>query len=54
MFRKLFVMYFLNNFQENGANDSEPSNESSQRKKVGADPFNNEECDPTKSGAMRK
>uniref|UniRef100_A0A0D9W8P5 CCAAT-binding factor domain-containing protein n=1 Tax=Leersia perrieri TaxID=77586 RepID=A0A0D9W8P5_9ORYZ len=38
---------------ENGANDSEPSNESSQRKKVGADPFNNEECDPTKSGAMR-
>jgi U3 small nucleolar RNA-associated protein 19 len=35
------------------ANDSEIFNEASQRKKVGADPFNNEETDPAKSGAMR-
>uniref|UniRef100_A0A0E0H569 CCAAT-binding factor domain-containing protein n=1 Tax=Oryza nivara TaxID=4536 RepID=A0A0E0H569_ORYNI len=39
--------------QEIDANDSEIFNEASQRKKVGADPFNNEETDPAKSGAMR-
>ncbi|KAF0894507.1 hypothetical protein E2562_039433 [Oryza meyeriana var. granulata] len=35
------------------ANDSETTNEASQCKKVGTDPFNNEETDPAKSGAMR-
>lgn len=33
--------------------DTNTSGEVSQPKKVGADPFNNEETDPTKSGAMR-
>ncbi|KAL5213871.1 hypothetical protein ABZP36_003023 [Zizania latifolia] len=35
------------------ANDSETANKASQHKKVGTDPFNNEETDPAKSGAMR-
>jgi hypothetical protein len=34
--------------------DTNTSREASQPKKVGADPFDNEETDPTKSGAMRK
>ena len=43
-----------NLFQEIPQDDTNSSGEASQPKKVGADPFNNEETDPTKSGAMRK
>jgi hypothetical protein len=43
-----------NLFQEVPQDDTNTSGEASQPKKVGADPFNNEETDPTKSGAMRK
>uniref|UniRef100_J3M0S6 CCAAT-binding factor domain-containing protein n=1 Tax=Oryza brachyantha TaxID=4533 RepID=J3M0S6_ORYBR len=35
------------------ANDSETAKDANQSKKVGTDPFNNEEADPAKSGAMR-
>ncbi|KAK3141687.1 hypothetical protein QOZ80_4BG0337110 [Eleusine coracana subsp. coracana] len=34
-------------------NDSNAAGEASQTKKIGADPFNNQESDPAKSGAMR-
>ncbi|KAJ1272426.1 hypothetical protein BS78_06G200600 [Paspalum vaginatum] len=34
-------------------NDSSATGEASQPKKIGADPFNNDEIDPAKSGAMR-
>ncbi|KAL6652156.1 hypothetical protein ACP70R_011081 [Stipagrostis hirtigluma subsp. patula] len=34
-------------------NDSNATVEANQPKKIGADPFNNEEADPAKSGAMR-
>jgi U3 small nucleolar RNA-associated protein 19 len=34
-------------------NDSNAKEEASQPKKIGADPFNNDEADPAKSGAMR-
>uniref|UniRef100_A0A0A9FM67 CCAAT-binding factor domain-containing protein n=1 Tax=Arundo donax TaxID=35708 RepID=A0A0A9FM67_ARUDO len=34
-------------------NDSHAAGEASQLKKIGSDPFNNEEADPSKSGAMR-
>jgi U3 small nucleolar RNA-associated protein 19 len=41
-------------FQEVDENDSNAKEEASQPKKIGADPFNNDEADPAKSGAMRK
>lgn len=41
-------------FQEVDENESNTRGEASQPKKIGADPFNNDEADPAKSGAMRK
>jgi hypothetical protein len=41
-----------NSFQE--VDESNATGEASQSKKIGADPFNNNEADPAKSGAMRK
>ena len=41
-------------FQEVDENDSNAGGEAGQSKKIGADPFNNDEADPAKSGAMRK
>ncbi|GJN01933.1 hypothetical protein PR202_ga19238 [Eleusine coracana subsp. coracana] len=35
-------------------NDSNAAGEASQTKKIGADPFKNQEADPAKSGAMRR
>jgi hypothetical protein len=43
-----------NFFQEVDESDSNATGEASQSKKIGADPFNNNEADPAKSGAMRK
>jgi len=43
-----------NFFQEVDENDSNAGGEASQPKKIDADPFNNDEADPAKSGAMRK
>ena len=43
-----------NFFQEVDENDSNAGGEAGQSKKIGADPFNNDEADPAKSGAMRK
>ena len=43
-----------NFFQEVDENDSNVGGEAGQSKKIGADPFNNDEADPAKSGAMRK
>lgn len=41
-------------FQEVDENDNTARGEASQPKKIGTDPFNNDEADPAKSGAMRK
>lgn len=43
-----------NFFQEVDESDSNATGEARQSKKIGADPFNNNEADPAKSGAMRK
>ncbi|XP_071682805.1 protein NUCLEOLAR COMPLEX ASSOCIATED 4 isoform X1 [Lolium perenne] len=44
---------FLVHWEVPQDDDTNTSREASQPKKVGADPFDNEETDPTKSGAMR-
>lgn len=53
LFHKLSFMLW-NSFQEVDESDSNATGEASQSKKIGVDPFNNNEADPAKSGAMRK
>jgi len=53
LFHKLIFMLW-NSFQEVDESDSNATGEASQSKKIGADPFNNNEAEPAKSGAMRK
>jgi hypothetical protein len=51
--RKL-ILICRNFFQEVDESESSAAGEASQTKKIGADPFNNQESDPAKSGAMRR
>lgn len=47
-----FVLWIC--FQEVDESDSNATREASQSKKIGSDPFNQNDADPAKSGAMRK
>jgi hypothetical protein len=48
------ILIGRNFFQEVEESDSSAAGEASQTKKIGADPFNNQESDPAKCGAMRR